>query len=501
MMKYVIAALVFVAVLAGLLLFVGNDATLLLTSNAEAGALAFPPIELTWQAVILMAAASVIGVIALWSILLWLYRLPRRLKSGVGMRKRNRAIDAMEEALIAGAEGDADRARKASAQVRKLAGSTDLGHIISATAAEASGDVEEAALHYEAMLDSPKTRPTGQRGIAQTKLATGDLPGAVEAAKEAFDSNPRARWAFDTLFKALVADFRWTEARDVLEKGRAAKHIGNDVLRRRRAVLLAAEADYWMDEGQHDKALEYAQSALKDAPDFAPAAAIAAHELTRQGGQKKAAKLLEEAYAQHPHPALTTAYLDLYPGESLDTQGKRIRRFADLAPNHRESQLLIAAHHLRAGKAVEAWSKLSPMVSGGDDGGTPTARLCLMAAEAERALGNERDARIWLERAATAPHELDWSDLDPEGPGFDYTAQDWRRLVFSYGDTGELEHPRAERQEGVRRPTPEPVLAVEESAAPVAKPAAVAAPAKIPVVKPDADLSDRLDKLLDGTPD
>ncbi len=492
MMKYVIAILVFIAVLAGLLLFVGDDATLLLTSSAETGALAFPPIELTWQAVILLGAASVLGIIAAWSLLLWLYRLPRRLKSGVGMRKRNRAIDAMEEALIAGAEGDADRARKASAQVRKLAGSTDLGHIISATAAEASGDVEEAALHYEAMLDSPKTRPTGQRGIAQTKLATGDLPGAVEAAKEAFDANPRARWAFDTLFKALVADFRWTEARDVLEKGRAAKHIDTDMLRRRRAVLLAAEADYWMDQGQHDKALDLAQAALKDAPDFAPAAAIAAHELTRQGGQKRAAKLLEDAYARHPHPALTTAYLDLYPGESLETQGKRIRRFADLAPSHRESQLLVAAHQLRAGRAVEAWSVLSPLVATG----TPTARLCLMAAEAERALGNERDARMWLERAATAPHELDWSDLDPEGPGFDYTAQDWRRLVFSYGDTGELEHPRAERQEGVRRPTPEPVLAEEKAAEPVS--ASVAAPAPIPVVQPDADLSDRLDKLLDG---
>ena len=493
MMKYVIAILVFIAVLAGLLLFVGDDATLTLTSSAQTGALAFPPIELTWQFVILLGAASVLGIIAAWSLLLWLYRLPRRLKSGVGMRKRNRAIDAMEEALIAGAEGDADRARKASAQVRKLAGSTDLGHIISATAAEASGDVDEAAHHYEAMLNSPKTRPTGQRGIAQTKLATGDLPGAVEAAKEAFDANPRARWAFDTLFKALVADFRWTEARDVLEKGRAAKHVDGEVLRRRRAVLLAAESDYWMDQGQHDKALELAQASLKDAPDFAPAAAIAAHELSRQGGQKKAAKLLESAYAAHPHPALSTAYLDLYPGESLATQGERIRRFAQLSPGHRESRLLLAAHQLRAGKAVEAWSGLSPMVADG----TPTARLCLMAAEAERALGNERDARMWLERAATAPHELDWSDLDPEGPGFDYTAQDWRRLVFSFGDTGELEHPRAERQEGVRRPTPAPVLEDAE-----VTPAAMAAPvaALAPVVQPDADLSDRLDKLLDDNP-
>ena len=485
MTKYLIAILVFIAVLAGLLLWVGDDATLVLSSTATTGPFAIQTLEMTWQAVILLGAVAVLGIIALWSVLLWIWRLPRRLKSGVGMRKRNRAIDAMEEALIAGAEGDAERARKASAQVRKLAGSTDLGHIISATAAEASGDVEEAAVHYEAMLDSPKTRPTGQRGIAQTKLATGDLPGAVEAAKDAFDANPRARWAFDTLFKALVADFRWTEARGVLEKGRAAKHISGDVYRRRKAVLMAAEADYWMDNGQHDKAMSLATDALKDAPDFAPAAAIAAYELGRSGSQKKAAKLLEEAWAQHPHPALSVAYLDLYPGEAAATRANRVERFASLAGDHREATLLRVQDRLAAGKPVEALSLLGPIL----DSGQPTARLCLLAAEAERALGNEMDARLWTERAAVAPHELDWSDLDPEGPGFDYTAQDWRRLVFSFGDTGELEHPRAERQAGVRRPVPQTL--------PVSDDGAVVAPAPVAVEAPQDDLAERLDSLLD----
>ena len=495
MTKYLIAILVFIAVLAGLMLWVGDDATLLLTSTATAGPFAHPPIELTWQAVILLGAAAVLGIIAVWSALLWLWRLPRRLKSGVGMRKRNRAIDAMEEALIAGAEGDMDRARKASAQVRKLAGSTDLGHIISATAAEASGDREEAAIHYEAMLGSPKTRPTGQRGLAQVKLATGDLPGAVEAARDAFEQNPQARWAFDTLFKALVADFRWTEARDVLEKGRAAKHMSGDVYRRRKAVLMAAEADYWMDSGQHDKAVDLAQSALKEAPDFAPAAAIAAHELARAGAQKKAARLLEEAWAKAPHPALSTAYFDLYPGESAGTRAGRVERFAALAGGHREAKLLLVQDRLESGRAVDALSLLDDLMAKGD----PTARLCLLRADAERALGNELDARTWTERAALAPHERDWSDLDPSGPGFDYTAQDWRRLVFSFGDTGELEHPRAERQAAVRRPVPE--RSPQASTAPPSPETmadARAAPTPAPAAAPVDDLADRLDQLLDA---
>ena len=480
MSKYLIALLVFIALLAGALLFVGDDATLVLTSTANDDFLTIPPVEMTFQAVILFGTALMVGTIAVWSILLWIWHLPRRLKSGVGMRKRNRAIDAIEEALIAGAEGDIDRARKASARVRDLADSTDLGHIISATAAEACGDSEAAVEHYSAMLDSPKTRPTAQCGLAQAKLATGDLSGAVDAAREAFDQNVLARWAFDTLFKALVADFRWTEARDVLEKGRAAKHLSGDVFSRRRAVLLTAEADYWLDHGQHDKALELAQSALKDSPDFAPAAAIAAYELSATGGQKKAATLLERAWKSAPHPAIAIAYMELYPGESIETQGSRLKRFIAPDPDHREAELLMIDHHLRANRPVDALSLLSPLL----DEDEPTARLCLLAAQAERELGNETDARLWTERAATASHELDWSDLDPEGPGFAYEAQDWRRLVFSYGDTGALVHPRAERQEAVRRPTPEPN----------AEPLRLVAPD----MEPEPNLAKRLDDLLDG---
>ncbi|MEL7232413.1 MAG: heme biosynthesis HemY N-terminal domain-containing protein [Pseudomonadota bacterium] len=493
MTKYLITILVFIAILAGLLLWVGDDATLMLTSTAQTGPFAHPPIELTWQAVILLCAAFTLGIIALWSILLWFWRLPRRLKSGVGMRKRNRAIDAMEDALIAGAEGNIDRARKASARVRELAGSTDLGHIISATAAEACGDREEAALHYEAMLDSAKTRPTGQRGIAQTKLATGDIPGAIEAAQDAFDTNPRARWAFDTLFKALVSDFRWADAREALEKGRAAKHLSGDVYRRRKSVLLTAEADWWMDNGQHDKAEELALAALKEAADFAPAAAIAAHELARHGGQKKAAKLLEEAWAKAPHPALSVAYLDLYPGEADKTRSKRVEKFASLAPNHRETKLLLIEDRLQSGAPVDALAALTPML----DAEEPTARLCLLAAEAERALGNEVDARMWTERAAIAPHERDWSDLDPKGPGFDYTPQDWRRLVFSFGDSGELEHPRAERLEAVRRPVTTSV-AQERELERDEKVEKSTDDLKSSMVEDTDDLANRLDQLLDA---
>ena len=46
--------------------------------------------------------------------------------------------------------------------------------------------------------------------------------------------------------------------------------------------------------------------------------------------------------------------------------------------------------------------------------------------------------------ALTASREADWSDLDPKGSAFEFAKDDWARLVYKFGDVGELVHPRYE---------------------------------------------------------
>jgi len=162
MTKYVITILAFLVALLLLLFWVGGDVFLTLKSTATSGPLAFGEISFSWQAVIVGGVFGTLALIGLWSLFLWLWRLPRRVKSGVGLRRRNRALDAMEEALLAGAEGDVKKARKKAEVARNLIGSTELGRVISALSAEAAGDSDVAVEHYEAMLESKKTRATGQ---------------------------------------------------------------------------------------------------------------------------------------------------------------------------------------------------------------------------------------------------------------------------------------------------------------------------------------------------
>ena len=51
-----------------------------------------------------------------------------------------------------------------------------------------------------------------------------------------------ARWAFDTLFQAQIADHRWADAAETLKTGEGRKHIDKEISSRRRAVLMTAEA-------------------------------------------------------------------------------------------------------------------------------------------------------------------------------------------------------------------------------------------------------------------
>lgn len=446
MTKYVIAILVFIAALAAVLLYIGDDARLIITSTAEAGPLKMAPLDMSWQSVIVIATLAVFGILALWTFLGWLWRLPSRLRQGVGLRRRNQALDAMEDALIAGTEGDISKSRKKAERARDLIKSPALGRMVSAQAAEAAGDSEEAIHQYTAMLNDERTLSMGQRGLAQQLLATGDLSGAIDHASRAYANNKSARWALDVLFNAQVQDHRWHNARETLELADHRKHIDKDVFRRRRAVLQIAEADQLADSGDVEAARDLAVSAAQNVPQFAPGVARAANLLTQEGNSKKAAGLIEKAWAIAPHPALAVAYRDIFEGETDRVRAKKMAQLIKTNPEHRESVILKAEEALHAGDGVTAWSALSPLMQLGE----PSARLCLLAAEAETMLKNPADAAVWTECAATAPSEPDWADLDPEGAAFAYSDQDWRRLVFSFGESGELIHPRFEQGAAMR---------------------------------------------------
>lgn len=419
-----------------------------------------------------------LGLFLLWNGAVWLVRLPRRIRKMRAESQRERGYSALESALIAAAAGDTRGARQHAEKVQKLMQRPALSGLLAARAAHADGDLAGAERHYEGLLTDKRTRLAARRGLAETALQRHDHQGAIAHAREAFTENPEALWAYETLFDALIAAHEWVEARAVLAKGERKGHVSKLVATRRRAVLFAAEGSQLEIDGDMDAARKQAEKAVSTAPGFAPGAALASRLLVLSGKTWRAAGLLEDAWTAAPHPALSHAYRDLKETETPQARKKRLDGFAELNADHRESHILRAETSLDVEDVDAARSILDKLIA---EEGAPSSRLCTFMARLEKLAKKPKEAENWLRRSLAARDEPDWSDLDPEGVAFGYRAEDWARLVWSFGDAGELIHPRHERFERVHHGGEELILLEDNT------PAEEAVPAEKPKEEPEAE--------------
>jgi HemY protein len=186
---------------------------------------------------------------------------------------------------------------------------------------------------------------------------------------------------------------------------------------------------------------------------------MAARLLSLDGKTNRAAGTLESAWKAAPHPALYLAYRDLRTDETPRERAARLVELAGQNPTHRESRILHVERALIAGDAPAARAAARAL-----EAEPATARIAGLMARVAFASGAPDEARVWMAKGMSAPHEPDWSDLDPEGHAFGYHASDWARLVATFAETGELIHPRLERQERSMSELPELPLSYADSA-------------------------------------
>jgi len=400
----------------------------------------------------LLIVTTLILFLAIWAIYMAVSS-PEKVRAFLKRRRTEQGYDALEKALIASAAGDGETAVRQAARADALLERPALSRLLAARAAEAAGNIEGAEAHYEALLEDNRTRVVARRGLAQLAHTRGDHAATVEHAQDAFSRAKGARWAFDALFDAQIAQLRWEDALVTLNEAERRRQLPADILRRRRAVVMTVAA-LSLETDAPERARDLAEAANRAAPDFAPAATLASRLLNEGKRYKKAADVLEASWKAMPHPAIARVYKDL---RKSDTRAKRLERLRDLAqlqPDHRESQLILAEIALEDGDSAAARKQLEPHL----DGDNPSARVCSMAARLARLEGEDEQARRWMTHAARASAEADWTDMDPDGRAFPYTQEDWQRMVYVFGDEGRLIHPRYERHEGAAGAVPETAL-------------------------------------------
>ncbi len=319
-------------------------------------------------------------------------------------RRMRRGNDALSQGLIAIVSDDAAEARRHAERARGILGTHPLALLLQSQSALADGDATAQRRAYRAMLQHEQTEFLGLRGLFLLAARDGEPDQALAFAERAHALRPRVAWAANALFELKAARGDWSDARKVLEDIARFNLLDGPVLRRRRAVLLAAEALDADRRGDSETALARAEEALALEPGLAPVAMLAARKLAGAGKLWRAQGVVEACWAASPHPDLAAVYAAMKPEESNAQRVARLVGLAHLNRDHFESRLLECEEAVLTANWSEARRLLAPLAND-----AASARVCALMAEIEEGeRGDATLAHAWLARAAWAPRDAEW---------------------------------------------------------------------------------------------
>lgn len=379
------------------------------------------------------------GLIALvWWLATGILVLPGRISKARRLSQTRKANAALAEGLLAAEGGDAKAALKLARRAMRHAEDERLKLLLEARAAEANEDWAGAERAWGLLTRLPGGQLAGLRGAATAASERGDQLTAETRAREALALKSDADWPFNSLFDLQVSKGDWDKALETLAHGEKRGQIDALNAKRRRAVLHTAKA-VTLPHTEKQAAQKALAEAIRSAPDFPPAAYHGARFLMTDGKTKAAQGVLELGWKARPHPALAQLSRRLIPQDARQNIAARLKGLTDAYPGHRESRILTAETAMDSADWVGAIRILALLVEE-----NPTARLCLLMERALKGYGDPVEAQRWGRMAASASREADWSDIDPKGNAFDFDRAAWGRLVYAFGDVGELVHPRYE---------------------------------------------------------
>ena len=377
-----------------------NDEFQIILSNIE---ITFSPI-----AVII---AVVVGLIVIWLVfkicnfLIATYRFLNGDETAISRyfdrSREKKGFQALSDGMIALALGENRTATIKAYRANKLLGKPEVTNLLSAQAAEQSGDRKEALRFYKALINQEKTKFVGILGIMKQKLEDGDKESALELAHQANSIKPKDNTVLTTLFELQVEKNNWTGAQKTLNTKYKSGLLPKDIFIRRNAILNLATAK----EDSGENSITAAINANKASPELIPAAVLTASIHMKNRKKRLATNILRKAWDKLPHPDLAAAFANLEPSESAN---ERFNRFKPWIKVHKDTPEVIM---LEAELALAAENYTGARKIMGELAETsPTARSLTIMAAVERGTGAaEAVVRGWLAKALGAKYGPMWT--------------------------------------------------------------------------------------------
>jgi HemY protein len=318
--------------------------------------------------------------------------------------RERKGYQALADGLMALASGEGRLAQAKAARAEKFLQNPELTNLLTAQAAEMSGDTKKAAEVYKRLVTNRSTRFVGVRGIMKQKLSEGDTETALKLAEKALALRPKHEEVQDTLLKLQAQAKDWAGARGTLSTKLKTGTLPRNVFKRRDAVLALSAAGAIVEDGDSVQQQEQAIEANRLSPDLVPAAAMAAKAYIAKGKKRSASQILKKSWGVQPHPDLAHAFASIEPQETALQRVKRFGQLAKLQPGHVETRLVMAELLIVAEDYPEARRMLGDVFEK-----APDARALTLMAAIERGEGaSDAVVQGWLARALTAPRGPQW---------------------------------------------------------------------------------------------
>ena len=356
----------------------------------------------------LLGVVVMISVAAALLYRFWLFlcRSPGKMKTAWNTKRRQKGYQALTRGMVAVAAGDANEAQRQVRRADVLLDEPPLTMLVSAQVAQMKGDEAAASAFFTAMTQRPETEFLGVRGLLNQAIKRGDRTEALSLVRRAHRLQPKSTWVASNMFDLQIRTGQWLDARVTCKDLTRRKLIDKDEAKRRKAVLSYQLSRQAGAAGDGGTALGHLRDANKLAPDFIPAVAGLAGRWVDGGKSSKAAKLIEDAWAASPHPALLESYWNACAADDALERVRVTEKLVKLNPDHIESLIARARASLDARLWGEARQALEKTMDGGSG---PPGRVCRMMAELEESEnGNSGHAREWLVRASESAADPAW---------------------------------------------------------------------------------------------